>query len=242
MKQFYEDAADSQGNSIAIEDLLITVNSQKIEYPFIEQINYSTNLLVCYSFLDNNIKGSKGKSILISETLTLIYKKRNTEFKGSNEIHPLIHPIGGKYIFNILPLDRLIKQINSLWLDNESYDMCLASSIRLVFDLATYNYEVLSGYKFNKRDLDLKVETLISNIIADNKGFSELSNMLNIRYSVIKNLFEDPKQFGIRVTRSNLGAHTGITHLTKADIEDMAKYAGFYAQLVDAYCIVKGFK
>ncbi|EJB8481047.1 ATP-binding protein [Acinetobacter baumannii] len=240
LKSFFEDARDSNNNPVFIEEINITVNNNPINHPFIEQINYASTLKVCYFFYDKFAINSYGNAVKCCEYLNLNIKQKNNEFTAAaDNLRPLISPIGPKYTFYFNDVNKLIDQINSLWLEKNSYDMCIAAALRLVFDLTLYNYEKISGNVFKSKDLGIKVEKLINEIKEYRPHFTNVAKLLDPRFSLVDNIFESPNQFAQKATISNLGSHTGSSHLSMGDIKDLAQYAGYFAQLVDAHCKIK---
>ncbi len=240
LKSFFEDARDSNNNPVFIEEINITVNNNPINHPFIEQINYASTLKVCYFFYDKFAINSYGNAVKCCEYLNLNIKQKNNEFTAAaDNLRPLISPIGPKYTFYFNDVNKLIDQINSLWLEKNSYDMCIAAALRLVFDLTLYNYEKISGNVPKSKDLGIKVENLINEIKEYRPHFTNVANLLDPRFSLVDNIFESPNQFAQKATISNLGSHTGSSHLSMGDIKDLAQYAGYFAQLVDAHCKIK---
>ena len=118
--------------------------------------------------------------------------------------------------------------------------MCLASSIRVVFDLSTYRFQQLEKLNLNTNALEDQVKKIILFIKEKDDHFRKVSELLDARFRLNKNIF-DAELISNKVLVSNLGSHTSISHLTLETIKDIAKYSGYYAQLVDAHCKVKGY-
>ena len=183
---------------------------------------------------------SNGKNVEIVEFLNLSFHQETNSFNTVKDTEDLISSIGKNYILHLKGVNKLIKQLNKLWKNNLEHDMCIAASIRLLFDLTTYRYTTLTHHKFQKKGLESNVYEIIETIMNNKNEVTEIEKILGSRFTIIKNLFEDPGLFSTKVSISNLGSHTGSQHMTVDTIKDIATYAGYYAQLVDAYCRHKG--
>ena len=240
LKDFFINASDSQGIDIPIEKIKIKVNGRISQPPFFESIDSAQNIVISYSFIDTHMCSSNGKNVEIVEFLNLSFHQETNSFNTVKDTEDLISSIGKNYILHLKGVNKLIKQLNKLWKNNLEHDMCIAASIRLLFDLTTYRYTTLTHHKFQKKGLESNVYEIIETIMNNKNEVTEIEKILGSRFTIIKNLFEDPGLFSTKVSISNLGSHTGSQHMTVDTIKDIATYAGYYAQLVDAYCRHKG--
>ncbi len=242
---YFINAVDSKGNDISLDKIKITVDGKKLNHPFIEQIEEPKSINICYYFEDPFLNASNENPIKCCQYLTLIFNKKDNQFNIKKYSPPLIEPIAFSYEFRLNNVGKLIDQINKLWADNEEYDMCIASSIRVIFDLTTFHYEILRAENPSSQNhplpkgLEKQVAFIIREITSDNHTYSKLSQLLSPRHSIVKNIFEEPENFSKKVSQSNLGSHTGLTHSSLEVFAEIARFAGQYAQLVDAYCRTK---
>ena len=242
LREYFSNASDSKGIEIKFDELKITVDDNMVSLPMLPSREENHQFLIKFSFSDSNMDDN-GNEFIVSETLIIELKKRNQKLNFDlNKSDLLIKPIGFDYTFKLPELGRLISQINNLYKEYENYDVCIAASIRLIFDIATYEYERFLVQKLPVKEIENKVEYLIDWITsAKDLKFDKVTSLIDHRFSVVKNTFDDPGLFKKKVSLSNLGSHTGSFHLSKQQIEEIAKYAGNYAQLIDAYCQAKGF-
>ncbi len=243
LKDFFHKAKDSKGNNVSIAQVKMSIDGKILTSTLIPSIDQSKNLQIKFFFIDVNIKDHNGDDFICSETLILKFVKKSVSFTpDTNHDEPqLIEPIGYKqYQIKLEGVDRLIQQINKLYNKHNEFDMCIASAIRLVFDLTTYRYQQFHPEQTYKNSgLESQVEEIIGKIKSDQRHFTAVTALFDARNKVSKNIF-DPGLFSKKVGVSNLGSHTGSSHLSVDTIKDIAKYAGYYAQLVDAHCKVKG--
>ncbi|ENU23400.1 hypothetical protein F993_01553, partial [Acinetobacter proteolyticus] len=242
LKQYFENAKNSNGRNILIDSIKISVNNVSILSPFLSSIDHSTSKIVKYSFVDDHLIDSDGNPLVVSKSLTLTFVKKDSKFDPKDTNAILIKPIGySDYQIILDGVDRLITQINLLYENYKEFDMCLASALRLIFDLTTYRYQQLTKDEINSDPLEKQVENIITKIISEDQGrhFTKVAARLDPRHKINKNTFS-PGLFAQRVATSNLGSHTGSSHLSEETIKDIAMHAGYYAQLVDAHCRVKG--
>ena len=239
---YFKEAKDSKGNDVPVSKISISINDQVVNYNHIEPINCNQTLQVRFSFTDDFALNHENDPFKATSSLTLKFIKNTKSFQDdSYDLEPLISPIGTQsYTIKLKGVSKLISQINLLAENHEKYDMCIAASIRVLFDLTTYQYQQLSPKALINNNLEKQVEELIQRIIDENEDFPKVTKLIGPRHRLIKNMFV-PGLFNLRVALSNLGAHTGSSHVSKEDIKDIAKYAGYYAQLVDAHCKIKGF-
>lgn len=242
LREYFSNASDSKGVEIKFDELKITVDDTMVSSPMLPIREENHQFFIKFSFSDSNMDDN-GNDFIVSETLIIELKKRNQKLNFDlNKSDLLIKPIGFDYTFKLPELGRLISQINNLYKEYENYDVCIAASIRLIFDIATYEYERFLTQKLPVKEIENKVEYLIDWITsAKDLKFDRVTSLIDHRFSVVKNTFDDPGIFKKKVSLSNLGSHTGSFHLSKQQIEEIAKYAGNYAQLIDAYCQAKGF-
>ncbi|WP_284089498.1 ATP-binding protein [Acinetobacter pittii] len=242
LKTFFYEAKDSKGNNISVNQLKMSIDGKILPSTLIPSTDQSKTLLIKFFFVDVNLKDHNQDYFICHETLTLKFQKKNFSFDPDNVKQVLIEPIGYKdYKIKLEGVDRLIKQINQLYINYEAFDMCLASSIRVVFDLSTYRYQQFHPKQtYKSSGLESQVEEIIQRIKENKNHFTEVTSLLDARHKVNKNIF-DPGHFSKKVEISNLGSHTGSSHLSIETIKDIAKAAGYYAQLIDAHCKVMGF-
>ncbi len=242
LKKYFENAKDSKGRIIPIDNIKISVNNISILSPFLSSIDHSTSKSIKYSFIDDYHLDTDGNQLVVSKSLTLIFVKKDTKFDPKDTNSTLIKPIGySDYQILLEGVDRLIKQINLLYENYKEFDMCLASALRLIFDLTTYRYQQITKDEINSDPLEKQVASIITKIISEDNGrhFTKVAARLDPRHKINKNTFS-PGLFSQRVATSNLGSHTGSSHLSEETIKDIAMHAGYYAQLVDAHCREKG--
>jgi len=242
LKTFFYEAKDSKGNNISVNQLKMSIDGKILPSTLIPSTDQSKTLLIKFFFVDVNLKDHNQDYFICHETLTLKFQKKNFSFDPDDVKQVLIEPIGYKdYKIKLEGVDRLIKQINQLYINYEAFDMCLASSIRVVFDLSTYRYQQFHPKQtYKSSGLESQVEEIIQRIKENKNHFTEVTSLLDARHKVNKNIF-DPGHFSKKVEISNLGSHTGSSHLSIETIKDIAKAAGYYAQLIDAHCKVMGF-
>ncbi|HRO77146.1 MAG TPA: ATP-binding protein [Acinetobacter towneri] len=241
LNTFLHEAKDSTGKTLSPSQLKISIDSKILSSPLLTHIDQSKTLQIKFFFEDPILKDHHENNFICSEILTLTFQKKKTHFNSNDEKYLLIEPLGYKeYKIKLERVDRLIQQINELYNNYNNFDMCIASAVRLVFDLTTYRYQQLHPkQKYKNTALESQVEEIIEIIRSDNHHFTQVAALLDARHKVNKNIF-DPGLFAKKVEISNLGSHTGSSHLSIETIKDIAKYAGYYAQLVDAHCKVMG--
>ena len=241
LKDYFEDAKDSKGNNVSIASIKMSIDGNILMSTLIPSIEQSKILQIKFFFYDENIIDHNGDKFICYKTLTLQFIKKNSFFDSFDTDQLLIEPIGYKnYNIKLEGVGKLIQQINLLYRSYNEFDMCIASAVRVVFDLATYRYQQLHPEQTYKSSaLESQVEEIIERIRSNKNHFSEVTALLDARHKVNKNVF-DPGLFSKKVEISNLGSHTGSSHLSIETIKDIAKTAGYYAQLVDAHCKVKG--
>lgn len=239
---YLEEAKDSRGNDVPIDKISISINGKVVSNKYIESIDSTQDLKVKFSFTDEFELNYDNNPLKVSKSLSIEFIKENKNFGVVDESSaPLITTIGDPgYRITLKGVNKLISQINLLAKDYEEYDMCIAASIRIVFDLTTYIYQQFTEKTFSNNSLEVQVKEIIEHIISNNQHYSKVSNLIGPRHRIAKNIFV-PGLFEQRVTLSNLGSHTGSVHMSKEDIRDIAKYAGYYAQIVDAHLKVEGF-
>lgn len=245
LRDYFVSAKDSQGNKVSIEAIKIFVDDVcATASPYIPSVSTNKQMSIKFSFKDSFKVDFQGNPFEASKSLMLVFKKKEKKFGvgGKQSTEKFIKPIKQGYTVKIPGVDRLIEQLNKLAENYEDYDICISSSIRLIFDLTTYRYQQYTGEKFNNNSLDDQVKEVIISITGtDNKQFSKVTELLSPRHRMVKSLFYDPGLFSKKVAFSNLGTHTGTDHVSLETLKDIALHAGYYAQLVDSYLKVKGF-
>ena len=240
LKDFFKDARDSKGNEIPFEQIKISIDGVISTSPYIQE-NKSCEKSIRYFFVDQNIVDHKNDPLTCSQPLTLIFIKQDAKFEYQGKKEKLIAPVGyEEYEIKLNGVALLIEQINQLYDNYDEYNMCLASSIRVVFDLSTYRFQQLEKLDLKTNVLEEQVKKIIFFIKEKDDHFRKVSELLDARFRLNKNIF-DAELISQKVLVSNLGSHTSISHLTLETIKDIAKYSGYYAQLVDAHCKVKGY-
>lgn len=239
---YFKEAKDSQGQQVPLSKISISIDDKIVSDHYIQPIRSSQKLLISFFFNDDYLLNHEDEPFKAIRSLTLNFVKQAKRFQNANnEPLPLISPIGDRnYTIKLEGVGKLISQINLLAENHNKYDMCIAASIRVLFDLTTYRYQQFAKVALTQNALEKQVEEIVQRIVSENHNYSKVSALIGPRFRLIKNIF-DPGLFASRVTLSNLGAHTGSSHVSRQDIEDIAKYAGYYAQLVDAHLKVKGF-
>ncbi|OOV81430.1 ATP-binding protein [Acinetobacter sp. ANC 5600] len=242
LKNFFDEAKDCKGNNLDIHQLKMSIDGKILTSTLIPSTDQSKILKIKFFFVDANQKDHNGDEFICYDTLTLKFQKKNFSFDPDDVKQILIEPLGYKeYKIKLGGVDRLILQINELYSNYNEFDMCISASLRLIFDLTTYRYQQLTKDELNSDALETQVERIVGRIInsPEPKHFTKVSQLLDARFKINKNTFK-PGLFADKVSISNLGSHTGSNHLGAETIKDIAKYAGYYAQLVDAHCKVKG--
>ncbi|WP_026878232.1 hypothetical protein WMO13_08800 [Ignatzschineria larvae DSM 13226] len=240
---YFVNAKDSLENDVSIEKIKIFVDGSFVSSPYIPPVSTTKQMSVKFSFNDPFKKDFQGNAFEVSKSLMLRFKKKEKKFGTGSETstEKFIQPLRPGYTVRTPGVDRLIEQINKLAYSYEDYDICISSSIRLVFDLATYRYQQYAEKKLNSNQLHEQVKEVVTSITQTDKNhFSEVTALLAPRHRVLVNVFDDPGLFEKKVSFSNLGAHTGTDHVSLETLKDSALYAGYYAQLVDAHLKVKG--
>lgn len=243
LNEYFLEAKNSKDEDVKFDDLSIKVNGSSVNSPLLESKTTDYKYEIIFSFDDKYRLNENDKPFRVTEHLTIILEYKPRKFNHTNKNIKLISPLGAKTTLGLTGIDRLIKQLNELFVDYDDFDVCIAASIRVIFDLTTYEFETHSSYQYSKTKLGLevKVKEIIEHIKSDAHTFTDIAKNIGIRHSILKNIFADPGFFELKVSSSNLGSHTGILHISKQDIIEIAKSAGNFAQLVDAYCQVKGY-
>jgi hypothetical protein len=243
LQKYFESARDSKGVNIDFQNISISRDEKVLLSPIVPSIDTNQAIMYKFSFVDQFLTQDYEYPFVCQEFLTLIFNKKNKNFKSTNNTSDLIEPIGySNYVINLEDINKLITQVNALWENHEEYDMCISASLRVIFDLANYHFELYNSTVALPKDLSDKVEFIINFIKSDNKNYSASTKLIGSRHSIVDNIFTDPKSFSKKASISNLGSHTGSVFLGKDTIKEIAMHAGYYAQLLDAYFKVKGFK
>lgn len=229
---------------LQFNDLQIYIDNIKAtNSTIINPISENRDIVIEFILKDSYQKDFQGRPIVIKETVELCLRKKIKRFKGGlSTNNPFIEPIGyDGYEIKLPRVSSLINQINLLAEDYKNFDMCIASSIRILFDLTTYLYQTQTRNKrLTKSALEEQVKEVIEAIRSDTRHFTNVNGKLSPRYKICKNIF-DPGLFEQKVQLSNLGSHTGTAHISYETLKDIAQYAGYYVQLVDAHFKVKGY-
>ena len=225
--KFIDSVYNSNGELIDKDQLVIKINSRKLETSILHAIIRPCEKIIDYTYSDP-VTG------IVLERLKLVFKKPVASITTNKSLSLFTIPAPSNYVIDFNQyLNKLIEQINKLQV-NKNLEI-ISSSLRVLFELSIDG--INKSKKFTSifdgiNELDNRVVKIISYIKSNKFLISEISNKTKIEFNSLKNFLsiDDYKRV---IEKSHLGAHKSTMYITETDIHDIIKYLSIFIILTN---------
>lgn len=235
LRDYILKAEDSLGNSISIDEILITIGEESIPQGIMESVRDACRKVVMYTYNDPRTGKHDSSMVLTIQSDSL----------GTLGIKRVLIPNKAVNSYTITfqnnPIDKLLPQIEKLYSQHkDSYNEVIACSLRALFELSIYelemsglvSFEKARGYRGDK--LSAKVTTLVSSIISNSKLVGWIVSGLGRSGDYQQFINElSTIDFKTVVKKCHLGAHRSTSSVFDDDIRSIGNSAGLFLVIVN---------